>query len=443
MGGTWNREGVIVFASSGPLRRVSASGGDPKPVLSLDKSRQETSQLWPSFLPDGRHFLYLSRSSDAAKTGVYAASLDSADTKLVLNGETMPGFAPPGFLLFTRQETLLAQPFDTGKLQVRGEPVPVAEGVGQMFGGVPRSLYSVSTNGVLVYRSGNAPDLRLVSYGRDGKRAETIGDPDRYQQIALSPDETRLTVERMDTKTNTWDVWLLELRSGILSRVTFDPGNEWDAVWSPDGRQIVFGSDRKGHLDLYRETIGGGEEELLIENAERKVPEDWLKDGSILYTNQQGKTIYRLPLTGDRKPEVLLQTEFDKDEPHVSPDQRWIAYGSNESGRWEVYVASFPKFTDRRQISTSGGGQAIWRKDGKELFYFGLDGKMMAVDVKAGATIETGVPKVLFETRLRPAPTLDQYAVTGDGKRFIVTEPVEESAKPTTVILNWTAKLPR
>ncbi len=441
-GGAWSRDGVILLASNtGTIQRVSAAGGDPKPVLGLDKVRQETSQTWPAFLPDGRHFLYLSRAPDPGKAGIFVASLDAGEPRLLVTGESKPAYAPPGYLLFTRQETLFAQPLDLSKLQVRGEAVPVAEGVGRMTSMLPGSLYSASENGVLAFRGGNAADLRLVWYGRDGKRLGALGDPGFYRQIALSPDETRLTVERYDAKTSTWDIWLLETRSAIFSRLTFSPADDSDPVWSPDGRQIAFNSNRKGQLDLYRKEIGSGQEELLLENAERKVPEAWLKDNSILYTNFQGKTIYRLPLQGDRKPEILLQTEFPKDEPHVSLDERWVAYGSLESGRWEVYVASFPRFTDRRQVSSSGGGQALWRKDGRELYYFSLDGKMMAVDVKVGATLETGLPRVLFETRLRPSPLMDQYAVTGDGAKFLVAEPVEEAAKPMTILLNWTAHL--
>ncbi len=442
-GGSWNRDGVIVFGSgSGALQRVSASGGEPKPLLPLNKQRQETAQSWPRFLPDGRHLLYQSRSSNLAMNGIYAAVLDSPDTKLVVNSDATPGYVPPGYLLYTRQETLLAQPFDPGKLQTTGDAFPVAEGVGRVGEGLG-SLYSASENGTLVFRSGNAADLRVVSYDREGKRLGAIGEPGSYRQLALSPDEKRLAIERRDPKTSTWDIWLLDLASGILSRLTFDPANDSDPVWSPDGRQVAFNSDRNGPMDLYRKTVGSAQEELLLASPERKVPEVWLPDDSILFGNLAGKTYYRIPLGGDRKPQVVLQSEFTKDEPSLSPDHKWMSYGSNESGRWEIYVASFPDFANRRQVSSSGGAQAHWRRDGKELFYLSLDGKMMVVDVKTLPAVETGVPKVLFETRLRPNPVLEQYAVTGDGRKFLFTEPLEEAERPMTVILNWTARVPR
>jgi Tol biopolymer transport system component len=443
MGGTWSREGVIVFAAgTGIMFRVPAAGGEPKPVLPLDQSRQETAHNWPYFLPDGKHFLYLARSPEAGRSGVYAAALDSKITKLVVSGETNASYASPGYLLFTHQETLFAQPFDAGKLALEGVPVPIAQGVGRIPGPEPGSLYSASNNGVLAYRAGRSVNRRLVWYERGGKRLGTAGEPGPYHQFAPSPDESRLAVIRQAVGGVAWDIWLLELRSGIFSRFTFSPSNEHDLVWSPDSREIVFNSDRNGGLDLYRKPAGGGEEERLLEDSGSIFPEDWLKDGSIVYLGPRGETIYRLPLAGERKPQPVFHSEFPKDEVHVSPDQRWVAYSSHESGRWEIYVAPFPKFTGRRQISTGGGCQPVWRKDGRELFFLSLDGKMMSVDVKAGASFETGPPKILFEARLQPVPSQGQYAATADGRKFIVAEPVEE-AEPTEIVLNWTAKLTR
>jgi eukaryotic-like serine/threonine-protein kinase len=435
--GAWNRDGVIVLGvPGGPLHRVPAAGGDPKPLLDLDKSRQEIAQSFPNFLPDGRHYLYLSRSADAGKTGVYLGSLDSKETKPV-RISTAAKYSPPGFLLFGRQETLLAQPFDGRKLAVTGEPVRVTEQVGQ-FG--PVSLFSVSQNGVLVYRAGPSANIQLAWCNRDGKRLP-IGDPGPYNQIVLSPDEKRVSVERIDSGSANVDLWLLDLSSGIFSRLTFDPARDSEAVWSPNSRELIFISNRKGRYNLYRKVIGGGEEELLFESDEDKYPQQWLKDGSILFHPNRSGILYRLLLEGERKPTVLFRSAFESDLPRISPDGRWIAYQSIESNRWEVFVARFPAFTDKRQVSNAGGCQPMWRKDGRELFYLSLEGNMMVLDTKAGGDFSAGLPHMLFQTRMTIDPVKVQYGVTGDGKRFMIGEPAEASDKPINVVVNWSAEL--
>jgi Tol biopolymer transport system component len=443
LGGTWNQEGIILFVpQEGNVHRVSAAGGEVKPVLDLDKSRQETRQSWPHFLPDGRHFLYLSNTADAGKSGIYIATLDSKETRRLISAESNVSYAPPGFLVYGRDETLMAQPFDAGKLRITGDPFPVAEHV-RPSRFVPSEFeFSVSQNGILVYSSGGSSNIQLAWHNRDGKRLASVGEPDAYRQIALSPDEKLLAVERPDRTKNVLNVWSLELSSGIFTRLTFS--NDADPVWSPDGREVLFMSQRQGKSGLYRKVVGGDAAETLLFESDYSIPEHWLPDGkSILFLNTDGIAFSQLPLSGERKPAVLFKSEFEKNEPNVSPDGHWIAYNSRESGRWEVYVATFPGFTEKRQVSNTGGGQALWRKDGKELFYLTLDGKMMAVSVKVGAAIETGIPKVLFQTRLTVNPRQDQYCVTGDGVRFLFGEPVAEVPNPVTVVLNWTAGLKR
>lgn len=439
-GGTWNADGVIVLGNPrGPLLRVSASGGEAKPLTTLDASRLETAHVWPQFLPDGRHFIYrLAAQGNGA--GVYVGSLDANPPRLILSGPSAAQFAPPGYLLFNRQETLMGIAFDPKELATRGEPFPVAEQVGSLLSGA--SAFSVSETGVLVYRGPVTSNVQLGWFNRDGKRLATPGETGLYRQIALSPDEKRVALARLDPKVGTYDIWLLELESGIFSRVTLSPANDDDAVWSPDGRKIFFSSNRTGIPNIYAKTLGGGEDELVYESAEAKYCEASYGAGQfLLFLSQRGKTLYSLPLAGERKPTVLFKTDFESDEPHPAPDGRWVVYSSNESGRWEVYTAAFPSFTERRQVSSGGGNQPQWRRDGREIFYLGLDGKLMAVDVKPGTTLETGAPQALFLTTLRPDPTLDQYCVTGDGHRFLLAEPVEEAAKPITVILNWDGTL--
>jgi Tol biopolymer transport system component/predicted Ser/Thr protein kinase len=442
-GGTWNRDGVIVFArSSGPLLRVSASGGEAKPILELDKSRQEASHMWPYFLPDGRHFVYLARSTDAGRSGIRLGSLDSKETRPLISASSNASYVPPGYLVFGRQNALMAQPFDAKKLQLAGDPFPIADQVGSMLVW-PGHFYSVSESGVLAYRINSSANVQLAWYNRDGERLGSVGEPGSYRQIVLSPDERQVAIERPDPRTGSDDIWLLTLSSGILQRQTFSSDLHTDPNWSPDGREVAFSLSRKATADLFRKAIGGGSEELIFESDRDKYPEQWLKDGSIVFINTNGKAFYRVALSGETKPEILFQSEFDKDEPHVSPDGRWIAYNSNESGRWEVYVASFPGFTGRRQVSNAGGVQALWRGDGKELFYLSLEGKLMAVEVKTGTAIETGPPKALFQTSVSVLPFVDQYCVTHDGQRFLFGEPLEGSATPITVVLNWAAGLKR
>jgi len=443
-GGTWSTDGVILFTTFGrTLVRVPAGGGEVKAVRQLDKYRHEAAQGWPHFLPDGRHFLYTSRSNDAGKSGIYAGSLDSQETHLVVATQSNVSYVSPGVLIYGRQQTLLAQPFDLRELRVTGEAFSIAEDVGGMTF-LPGLMFSVSQNGVAVYRSAESNTVQLAWYARDGKRMRPLGEPGPYGIIVLSPDEGRLAMERLDPQLRTHNLWILDLASGIFSRQTFHQSDDTDPIWSPDGRELVFTSSPTGTDNLYRKVVGGGDENLLFESGEQKYPKYWLKDGkSILVISGSGKRFYQLPLTGDRKPVVLLDSEFDKDNPHVSPDGRWVAYNSVESGRWEVYVAAFPTFAEKRQVSASGGCQPLWRKDGKELFYLTMEGKLMVVEMKNGITLQPGVPQFLFQTPARVVPINSQYCVTGDGKKFIFREPVGENTLPFMVVLNWNAGLKR
>jgi dipeptidyl aminopeptidase/acylaminoacyl peptidase len=396
--------------------------------------------IWPFFLPDGRHFLYFSLSNDTAKSGIRIGSIDSRQTLPLVTG-LGPAFYVPGYVLFTRQNTAFALPFDAGKLRATGEAIPITEGVGTLSN--PGTALTVSQAGVLAYRHSSATDSKLVWYDHSGRRLGEVTEAGQYRQAALSPDGKRAVVERLDPATNTYDLWLLELSSGIMSRLTSDPADDTDPVWSPDSRQIAFSSLRKGNLDVYRRAIGASKDELVYSDSDRKVPEWWLKDGTILYTTATGKDYHLIAAEGGGRPKDIFHVDFTTDEPCVSPDGKWIAFNSLESGRWEVYAASFPGFTDKRQVSNNGGGQARWRADGKELYYMSLDSKMMALEVKAGAGLETGVPRVLFETRVRPYPLYDLYGVTPDGQKFLVAEVVKEAPTPINVILDWPALLPK
>lgn len=458
-GGAWSRDNVIVFAPNfaDALYRVPAAGGAPAPVTALDASRKETAHVRPQFLPDGRHFIYLAPSSQRENSGIFVGSLDSNETKLLVNAYQGAAYAPPGYLLYMRERTLMAQGFDANRVELKGEPFPVAEQVDLLPGAEARlAFFSVSQTGVLVYRSGRSRSLsfQLTWFDRSGKQIGTVGPPGPYFNPSLSPDEKRVAVERSELpgQGGNSDIWLIETGPrGATDRFTSDPGTETSPLWSPDGSRIVFSSDRDGPVNLYQRLVSGvGGDEALLKSDNRKTPWDWSADGRfILYNEQDPKTnadLWALPLSGDQKPFPFLPTEFAEMHAQFSPDGKWVAYTSNESGTWQVYVRRFPDTGDKWPVSTSGGAQPRWRRDGRELFYISADKKLMAVEVKMdGAAFEASVPKALFDLRVPgvlPGPW-NWYTVSKDGQRFLVVTNLEEATAPTTVVLNWTAELKR
>jgi Tol biopolymer transport system component len=445
-GGTWNRDGVIVFApgTRSALYRVSAAGGEPAPLTTLDQA-SESSHRWPQFLPDGRHYLYLSRQE---KSGIYAGSIDSKETRRIVDTDFNAAYAPQGYLLFVQEGALMAQPFDADKLELTGEPSRVA---GQVRLTTDlNSHFTASQNGVLVYQSGGEiADSQLAWHDRAGKPMSTVGPSGNYSSIWLSPDENRVSIVRNEKSID--NIWLIDIARNTPTRFTFVPAFDVNPVWSPDGSRIVFGSTRNGPTDLYVKPAGGSSnEELLLKTGQSKFPTDWSSDGKfILYREGTGEGKYDLwilPLDGDRTPKPFLQDDFNKFDANFSPDGKWIAYSSDESGQPQVYVLPFPAPGGKYQVSTAGGTIPRWRRDGKELFYIRGDGKLMAVEVKAGSTFETGAPKPLFDTPVRfvgSSRPYDTYAVSADGQRFLTIDFAEASAPPITVALNWTADLKR
>jgi eukaryotic-like serine/threonine-protein kinase len=352
-------------------------------------------------------------------------------------------YAPLGYLLFVSDRTLMAQPFDEAKVQTTGEAMPIAEHVENLYGVINR--FSVSQNGVLAYTSGAAAEgtLQLTWVDRSGKVAGKVGPPGVYDNFRLAPDEKRIAFGRSDQSGND-DVWVMDLIRGTTSRLTFDPADDNLPIWSPDGLRILYPNRRSGAFDLYvKSAAGTGQEEVLVKlGTPTGWGTNWSRDGRfILYEipgANTGEDLWVAPQFGDRKPFPYLQTQFNESDGSFSPDGRWVAYVSDESGRNEIYVQAFPLSGTKFQISTGGGTEPTWRKDGTELFYLAADRNLMTVPIKLGATLEAGAPKSLF-----PITVTEQnhsFAVANDGQRFLIgTGAGGEKALPMTVVLNWQA----
>jgi Tol biopolymer transport system component len=427
-GGSWGRAGSIVFASRGVIYRIAETGGAPEPVTVLAGGDARHSQ--PRFLPDGRRFLYL---VDGRQRGVYAASIDAKEQKRLLDDWTRVAISPDGHILFVREYNLMAQRFDLGTLEERGRPFPVADRV-------KRESFSVSDNGVLVLRPADPTVAQLAWFGRDGGRLAAVGAPGPYEQLSLSPSGRSVAIQRQDAESANIDIWLLELATGVLSRLTLDPRAEVDPAWSPDERSIVFSAFRSGKFTPFLKDLATGKEERLVDFAEDAVIDDWSPDGRFVIFRTFGRAVYAVPMTGERKVRMLADTPYLVDQSHVSPDGRWIAFNAGETGRWEVYVATLPEFTGKHQISNGGGVQPMWRRDGKELFYLTPGGRMMSVQVGTSRLPAFGAPRVLFETRIQADSALQQYAVSADGQRFLVLEQDARRAQTLNITLQWLAE---
>ncbi len=452
-GGSWSRDGVIVFTPTNldPVYRVSSSGGPTTPVTQLDASRREVGHRWPFFLPDGRHFLYLvftASTGESSKNGIYVGSLDSKKSELLLQANSSMAYAPAGYLLFWRENTIMAQPFNAKRRQLAGQAFPVAEHV-QYVTGYASAIFSVSENGLLAYKGGSGVGLSQLAWlDRSGHQMEALGVPVDYDFPRLSHDGLRVAVDIADAQTGNRDIWLYDLSRRTQSRFTFDPALDLHSIWSPDDSRIVFGSNRKGPHDLYQKvTTGTGSEEVLLTSAVSKQPTDWSADGRYIAFESRdlkAKTGWDLWILSvqDRKATPFLRTEFDEFDGQFSPDGRWMAYTSNESGKNEVYVQSFPGPGGKWQVSTAGGSYPRWRRDGKELFYVAPGNKLMSVEVKTGAMFEAGVPRLLFASPMKRVGR--PYDVSSDGQRFLINLAVgEESSRPITLIQNWTAGIKR
>ena len=450
-GGAWSQQGIILFtpSASAPLSRVSAAGGTPEPASKLDASNGETSHRWPSFLPDGKHFLFWARSSRGAQEGaLYVGELGSLQAKRLAKSPFM-GLYASGHLLFVRDQTLMAQDFNSRRMELNGDPVPVAEHVAiNLATSLP--LFSASQTGTLIYQVGETTgSWNLLWFDRDGKPTGSIPRSDFYVGPRLSPDGNRLVVDLFNGTNGTGDIWIFDLARGTSTRLTFGPASQGSPVWTPDGKTVFYSSNPKGASHIYAKSAdGSGAERLLLETSDvSEYPEASSPDGRyLLYTRKvKGETSYHiwvLPLFGDGKPFPIVQTAFEERDPQISPDGKWMAYHTNESGRREVYITAFPGGGAKWQVSTNGGTSAKWRRDGKELFFLDPADKIVAVDVTAsGNAVQLGVPHELFQT-VGIQREYGPFDVTADGKKFLLNSGnLKEGTEPMTLVLNWPAEL--
>ena len=422
---------------------------------------REISHSYPSFLPDDRHFIYSARGTDVEDSWIKIGTLDSSDTQPLVKVDSNAAYvstATGDYLLFAREGTLQAQPFDVRRLAIAGEPVPVSEElVSQPLLPLPTAAaaadFSVSGGGILVYRPGSGTlERQLVWVDRTGKPIESVGAPGDFQHVELSPDGKRVAIDRVDAQSRRADIWLLDFSTGTPSRFTFDPGRFELPRWSPDSTRLLFGGPPRGqdHPGFYQKpSSGAGTEERVYESTDDAVTfaSDWAPDGRFIVFRKlspgtQG-SLWVLPLSGDRQPKPVPQTDARGANGRFSPDGRWLAYQSAQSGRAEVWVQPFPATGAKWQISRDGGARPRWRRDGKELFYVSPAGTLMAVPLAAGHAFQPGTPTPLFETKFSPNNiNAYPYDVSPDGQRFLVITPREElGASPLTVVLNWDAGL--
>ncbi len=455
-GGDWGKNGDIIFApgTRSSLYRVPSAGGTPSEITTL---KEEDSHRWPHFLPDGQHFTYFARGGTAVDK-VFIGSLASGERRELLMGTTGAQVVR-GYLLFVRGRTLFAQPFDEGSLKTTAEPVALADGV-QVEGDSGPTRYapfSASDNGVLVYLAEHAKLSQLTWFDRNGNKLATMGPPGKFSEPSLSPDGSRVALDQDYAKGRS--VWILDLGRGVMSRISLDSPQSGGAVWSPDGKYVAFnaGSNNPGFsgINIVRKASNGtGGEEKLWELVDQiAYVDDWSPDGQnlMLETTTNSKSgqplaaynLSVLPLHGGAKARPFVESRFNTTHAAFSPNGRWLAYSSDYSGKPEIYIQDFPDAKIKLQVSTDGGDEALWRRDGKELFYTAPNLSLMSVSVNEGNDLKVGAPKSLFTLPVRNGGITDdkpQYAIAADG-RILVNALIENTPSPVNVVINWTSEM--
>jgi eukaryotic-like serine/threonine-protein kinase len=443
-GGSWNRDGVILFtpAPNRGIWRVPAAGGAPSVVIERSTGEVTTNHVWPQFLSDGHRFIFYQRSDDAAEQGVFASDLTSRRITPVLRNDGL-GVAAPGRLFFVRDGSLFEQVLDEGTMRPVGDAARVADGVGYTLGTIGYSPVSAAST-ILAY--GPAVKLETVLQWRD-RTGASVGEPVAhgvFRSPRLSRDGRQVLLSVLEERATSTDVSILDLVRGTWRAVTRDPTTDWFPVWDAGGDRVYFGAARRRATTVYERDLNGiSGEQVVIPLDVARYPVDVTSDRRLVFQtgSSDGYDLGVLDLNGDRSPKPMITTPFNEVQGRVSPDRRWIAYASDESGRFEVYVRAFPSGADLSPISPAGGMQPEWRSDGRELFYISSDRKLMAVPVAtAESAFTAGVPRALFDVDLPEptAPYLGDYAVSADGQRFLLNSLADQPpATPLTVVLNW------
>ncbi len=454
-GGAWGRD-VIGFAAHalGVLSSVPVAGGTPTSIATPSPTEGNFSNRWLVFLPDGRHFLFLSGDLVAIgtpKLGIYAGEVGSDKLQFLLQADSGALYASPGYLLFLRGDTLMAQAFDASSLKLKSEAFPVAEHIASplLF---RLGIFGVSQTGLLVYElsRGEPREVHLTWVDESGKPLETLGQLGGFDPW-ISPDGKHVAYSAL-SETGKSDIYLADLVRGVQTRFTFGSSLNRYPVWSPDGTRIIYSSLRQTEFDLFiKDASGAGKEDILVESGPGKVAiaSDWSQDGRyILFSSQPlgGKTkygIWVLPLFGDRKSYPYLQTEFNNSAAVFSPDGRWVAYESDESGSYQIYLSPFPAGGGKWGVSQGGGVQPMWKHDGSALYYLTQDGKLMEVSIQEkGSAVEIGTPRQLFQQPLTASGPGDRgYSVAPDGERFLMNRAEQGSSPPLVLVTDWTKDL--
>jgi serine/threonine protein kinase len=442
-GGTWSGEGTILFGTSeGPIYRVSDAGGSPVAVTKLNQTRTDISHRWPSFLPDGRHFFYEVVNENGDKGGIFLSSIDSKEEKAILSTLSNAVYSS-GYLFYGREGGLLAQPFDVKKLQLAGTAVSVADQV-QYLWIRGTTTFSVSANGILAYsNAGFGNSSQLLWFDRAGNRVGQVETTAGYYDLKISHSGNRLAVAINNLQSALGDIWIYDLQRNLATKLTFDPREEGSPVWSPDDSSILFSRSFRG-TEIYRQSVSTtNPAERLYSTKENVFPSDFSSDGRFVICRRvtaKGKGDLWIFSMQTRKMDPFIQTEFNERQGQFSPDNRWIAYTSNESGKPEVYVSDFQGAGRRFQISNGGATSPRWRQDGKELFYLSADNKLMAVAVKVESIFEASEPKALFQIEMNKNEIVE-YDSAPDGQHFLMDVPLDQRVSPITIVLHWPSLL--